>query len=242
MKQSLIVVEGPDDVAALREVFQRRFGWRKAKDQTPPAKGEHPFQWPDAETTVLVAQGKPDIPKRIVATIRDIETAERHYSQLGICFDPDTHTGPAALDWLVKECQLAGNWNADGICPVSISDGSVVDVIALPWDLGPIFNELADFRNLERVALAVLAKTDVAEGELITELLKKVQSAGRKVSWKTAFRLWAAVRYADKDPDTGGAMAQVFGQDEAARTSLDSVLCNSVFLSRLKRFAGTPAA
>lgn len=238
MKQSLIVVEGPDDLAALRELLDRRFGGQK-KGQV--ATREHSFVWRDLETRIIMSNGKDHMPELVHQRIRDLPTALFQFTQMGICFDPDRHSDAQILQWLGSVSGASAAWDKDGGCPVSIGDRAV-DVIALPWDIGPIFDDLEDFRNLERVALAVLAKSDTSEGALIEELLKKVQSAGKKVSWKTAFRLWAAIRYADKDPDTGGAMAHVFGQDEAVRTALDSVLCNSVLLSRLKKFAGTAAA
>jgi hypothetical protein len=229
MKSSVIVVEGPDDLAALREVFQRVLA-------CPQSKGGR-FCWPDGdmETEVLVSRSKSRIPQ----TVREqIARVPLPVIQVGVCFDPDKDSCDKAMLWLTAACDLPAAWDANGVCQVAV-DGRTVDVVALPWDFGPIFDELEDLRNLERVALAVLARVDPTEGKLIEELLLKLRTADKRVNWKTAFRLWAAVRYADSDPDTGGAMAKVFGQDDAVRTALNAVLNETVFLGRLKRFAGT---
>ncbi|MGD0090551.1 MAG: hypothetical protein ABSE73_11580 [Planctomycetota bacterium] len=238
MKQSLIVVEGPDDLAALRELFDRCFGAQKGG---AVAAREHAFRWKDAETRILMANGKDKMPNLIAHRIRDLPSADWPFTQMGICFDPDRHPDEQVLTWLRKNCKVEAPWNADGMCQARVADMNL-EIVALRWDLGPVFDQLKDLRNLERVALAVLAKTDPSEGKLIEELLEKVDSAKKPISWKTAFRLWAAIRYADSDPDTGGAMAHVFGQDQATRNALASVIEDSVFFSRLKRFAGAVPA
>ncbi|MCY3024233.1 MAG: hypothetical protein NTW87_35095 [Planctomycetota bacterium] len=241
MKYNLIVVEGPDDLAAIRELFQRRYGPVKTEGVhvAPGQPRTARFAWSDVETQVMVAMDKRRVAVRVKEQMQAIPTSDRPYCQIGVCFDPDEHDDGTVHAWLREECGVPDATPGDGVYRATCGNAKV-DIVPLPWDLGPMFDELKDFRNLERVALAVLAKTDAGEGKLIEELLEKVRSANKNISWKTAFRLWAAIRYADCDPGAGGAMAQVFGQDEQARQALETVLKDSPFLVRLRRFAGSP--
>jgi len=244
MRYSLIVVEGPDDLAAIRELFLRP-PLGPSKTQLLPSVPGMPrratFRWADAETEVWVALDKQRVAERVVEQVKAASTSAKPFCQIGVCFDPDEHNEEQVRAWLLKECGAREAKPADDSCEL-VSEDANVSIVALPWDAGRPFDRLENLRNLERVAIEILNRVEKEEGNLVDQFLEVLQSKKKHTSWKTAFRLWAAIRYADRDPDTGGAIGQVFGQDEAVRGALTSVIEGSVFLTRLKRFAGAANA
>jgi len=254
MTTNLIVAEGKDDLAALREILKRCLGGaiRKEKGggrfepQYPP--GNLPphdrVVWSSgdvvaAETHLLAALGRDVLGKRVAEQVKTQRADAPPLNLVGISFDPNGWTSEQCVAWAEGELRKQGLVLTSAAEGFAVAPPCGIAIVLLPWDLGTSFDELdAKLRNLERVALEILRQTDPAEAQLVDQFLAVLREKKKPISWKTAFRLWAAFRYADRDPGSG-AMDQVFGQDKCVHAALDAVLKDTPFLRRLALFAGT---
>jgi hypothetical protein len=73
--------------------------------------------------------------------------------------------------------------------------------------------------------------------ELLLELLYLIQQKGCKTTWKTAFKLFNAIR---KPSVEDGFVSQVFGQDKELRVGIEPVLRSSQLWERFSLLLGFP--
>ena len=242
MTSGLIVVEGPDDLSALREIFQRLLGGQVAPITHSEKYRGSLLVWPrddasnEREVRILVAGSRDQVPLVAREQLIGTATAASPNSYLGLCIDPNGQDHAQLQAWLKAGMQAPSIGQTETVDGLECVIGSrSVQVVYLLWDLGSLFDRLSDERNLERVAVEILQKTQPQEGAMVDGFLQTLQAQGMKTTWKTAFRLWAAIRYPDK-----GAMDQVFGQDNGVRAAVSEVLATSVLFRRLSLFAGQP--
>jgi len=237
MKCSLLVVEGPDDLVAIRSLLKHIFGGEvhEATDVFTREDRSSKLVWVDAIVYILIGRDKDRAAERLINQLNLTPPPDIPFTQVGSFFDPDSQSDDEARAWL--KCKL----ESKGVSLTGTEDGNFVTAQTIPvlcclWNLGDRFNDLDDQHNLERVAIEILNVSTVAEAEIILGFLCTLSEKSKRISWKTAFRLWSAMRYPDN-----GAMEQVFGQDESVRTSIGTVLKDSQLLTSLKRLAGTKA-
>ena len=233
MSRALVVVEGMDDVRALREIFCRCFDMRVQRD-APRRFDIPPLASEDGARTVYLVNGK----NRESAGTRAVEAIQERfvsdYDRIGLVFDPDHHEDVQWRAWcshllVHMTCEVG-----DEVWTVRHGEDEV-PFVPVPWDAGDSFDALdGKLRNLERVALAVAHRAVPEDTALVDQFLSILRTAGRKVSWKTAFRLLHALRKPDSD---AGIMDQIFGQDRALRACVAEILDATRLFRRLRYLA-----
>jgi len=81
----------------------------------------------------------------------------------------------------------------------------------------------------EHVAVEIMQTAAIARGRFVERFLHEIEGANFNVTWKTAFRLFDAIR---KPSVEDGFVAQVFGQDRDINDSVRPVLERSSTLQR----------
>ena len=240
MSSRLILCEGVDDLAALREVIARDCRRTGAGRSDRFRKGDiRSFQFLDGDRPpvhLVSVDGKGKFPERLSFFIAN-PSLDDPFDVIGVCFDPDSQTKMQASAWIRKKCipQGAETSKTEHGFRVTL-DERVTEVVPLPWCLGEVFDQLEDERNIERVALSILQDGAESESKLIDELLTHLRENQVETSWKTAIKLWNAVRLPASDGP--GFLAQVFGQDDCLRASKNSLLEGTPLLASLKYICG----
>lgn len=242
MRPILLLVEGPDDLAAFRELLLRRYGFTKRgrSERFPGARSEQYSQGTELELHLVAAEGRQGVAAVASKQIEE-PSLDAPFLRIGINFDPNGQSDDEWMAW-VRRCCLPSNATVSqaGVALCVQTGSPCTEVVPIPWDLGPVFNALDDRRNLERAVLGILDAAGSPEGELVRSLLAAIRDADFPTTWKSAVKLWNAIR--KPDADTVGFVAQVFGQDHALEQSLSSLLDGSDFLNRLEYFIRPIAA
>lgn len=236
MSRALVIVEGPDDLRALREILHRSFGLRVRKDMEKRFE-QCPLVSEDETRFVHLANGK----NRRSAGLRAVEAiTEYHmadYDRVGLVFDPDHHKDIEWCEWCGNLLRGIEHEVGEPVWTVR-HDRAEIPFVPVAWDAGPSFAGLPEkLRNLERVALAIAHNAVPEDTALVQRFLDMLREAGRKVTWKTAFRLLHALRKPDSD---AGIVDQVFGQDPKLRGCVDEILQSTRLWTRLSYLAGAP--
>lgn len=244
MIHSLLITEGKDDVRALREIFIRELGFSITRNQSPLfARTEETIetQEPACRLVIFAAGDRGRAAARSREVIVEGKLIRNGFTRLGVVFDPDDDHDDAWRSWIDSKV-LDEAWDVRELphaYQVATGTGTI-DLIPIPWDAGPVFDELnANLRSIERVAIGVLQEASREDSELVLKLLDQIQTSGRKISWKTAFRLLNAIR---KPETEDGFFAQVFGQDRELRSSVRKVLESTELMTRLQIVGGLSPA
>lgn len=120
----------------------------------------------------------------------------------------------------------------DGIYVVkSLDSWQETTVVPLPWIAEtPIFDDLPDLQNLERVLVGALHVAHPERSNVIEGWLNEVSERGWGQNWKTAAKLWHAVVYPKAE-----MYDKVAGQDHAVGAKLVEILQGTLLWSGLER-------
>ncbi|MEW6278836.1 MAG: hypothetical protein AB1758_09455 [Candidatus Eremiobacterota bacterium] len=220
---NLLLVEGADDRAAVREILTRHLQLSKVRSDifTMPERADA-FRGQAVVLHVLVVdEGKTKLGQRLTEQI-----PTGRWTRIGLVFDPD-HDDDVACDRWFQRLLPPGPTTAT---PLGVRlDDSGIEVLALPWKLGAVFDQLeAGWHALERVGLEILSRADPEEAKLVDEMLGVLRREGRSAGWHEAFRLWHAVR-----APKSGWVDKVFGQDPGLRQKAVETMAGSKFLDKL---------
>jgi hypothetical protein len=244
MIHSLLITEGKDDVRALREIFIRELGFSITRNQSPLfARTEETLKAQEhaCRLVIFAAGDRGRAAARSREMIVEGKLIRNGFTRLGVVFDPDDDGDDAWRSWIDSHI-LDEAWDVtelpDGYQVTT--DTGKIELIPVPWDAGPVFDELDESRrSIERVAIGVLQEASREDSELVLKLLDQIQKSGRKISWKTAFRLLNAIRRPETED---GFFAQVFGQDRELRSSVRTVLESTELMTRLRTVGGLSPA
>ena len=234
MSRRTIFCEGPDDLAALREIATRLLGATVLHGMpTGGASLERIAQLQLEEGTVEVKAGggKSELARRGALYLETLPPVP-DIVQVSLLFDPDDEpverffaSVPRAIhehapSWtLVDAPERAGCWRA------TRQEGESIVVAAVAWwgDV-EVLDGLSDAQSLERVILSV-ARRALSEEELafLVRVLEGIHALpGRRPTWKAAVHVLCALTDA-KTP--GHAMAQRFlGQNKSFRPHVEGTL------------------
>ncbi len=209
MIERACIVEGPDDLAVLRE-YVRTLG----HDHRPIKGAPREFEvvasgW---RTRFLNAQGKEKLAQRSL----DAATASQRPENLVVCFDPDG-----------KDTQHEFEFFLDGLraeeCHVTINSGHVTAttkrkqrlvIQPAPWRSATeeSFDGLDATRNLERILISGILTGCRSEPDCevllaaATKATEVIHSAIPKHDWKRAFRIFGAAIKPDAESFAEGLM------------------------------------
>lgn len=243
-----ILCEGPDDLTALREIALHAFGAqldRQGAQRGAGAGGEARkafLRTANARVEIIAGRsGKSALPKEIAADLAQLPPqiepqGEATVDIIAVVFDPDgdpeasfhreieKNIAGQATDWALAP-KAVGAWTA------TREPGEIVGLVAIPWRApGNVIDGLPDYRNLERVLCAVLARAYQPEAEIVERWLTEIQN--RKPGWKAALHLWCAL-VEEKASETNAA-ARVLHQNTACRPHALDVLREAGLLTDLQ--------
>ena len=248
MSLRYVLCEGPDDLTALREIGLHAFGAqmdRQSSQRGAGAGGEARkalLRTAAARIEIVAGRsGKSALPKEIAAYLAQLPPqiepqGEATVANLAVVFDPDGDPEASfhrdiektvvaqATDWTLAP-KSPGAWTA------TRQPGEVVELVAIPWRApGGVVDGLPDYRNLERVLCAVLARAYQAEAVIVERWLTEIQS--RKPAWKAALHLWCAL--VDEKATELNVAARVLHQNTACRPHALDVLREAGVLADLQ--------
>lgn len=240
MSKALLLTEGVDDVRALTEIFTRELSLETRRGgQTPQfSRDERWFDSDDLSRQVVVVCGNGRDPAATTLRehLREGKVRRLGFDRVALVFDPDDHSDVQWREWFTHEVLEPWDIEATDLgYSVSMQDASVA-VLPIPWDSGALFDDLSDAKRcVERVAMQILSGTDEKDTAMVLKLLEILQADGRKTNWKTAFRLFNAIR---KPSVEAGFFSTVFGQDKGLRSGIKPTLESTLMWPRLAFVAG----
>ena len=250
MSRFVLFCEGPEDLAALREVILRQFAFAKPVPSLPPPipvlVGElrrERLVKADLSLDLIIAGDRERV-GRLAADLASYDSPQDPIARIGLSFDPNGSNEPLWREWLEGSLQALRLSRAGWVYAAQPEGRTALEVVPLPWSWpGPVVYGLGDSHCLERVAVDLLGEASPVHhqrlGRWIDEL--RAEPGATAPTWKTAARLWNALAL----PDVAGAgfYAQVFGQNPATASVLGSKLAATDLGAALASFLRpTPAA
>ncbi len=233
MIELTILTEGPDDVAALTELFIRtgRVGTARpinsaaASTATTRDRMHHLTAYTADKKTksgtikIVAVVNESTLPTKIATeiaslSINDPGAPERRFA---LVYDPDVKT-PSQFEDAVHAALTVGApaWTLAKNGPrwTLTRFGETISLTAIPWCCdGPVLDSLPNVQNLERVLCAILAETYPAGVAYIEAWLEEIRDFRKELeitavpTWKAAIHLWCALVDDDK---TEAAVAKRF--------------------------------
>ena len=223
MSQRLVLVEGPDDVAALIEIGKRLFGATAGRVVGARLRLERDATLTVGATTIAVQaakNAKDGIPEAVVRAMETLPPQvagdEARYDRVAFVFDPDGDRPGAFVDrvhgalgalssvaspWLVTRDPGGETWSLSREAEESVALRGVA------WRAdGPTLGALDDLQNLERLLCRVLSASYPTLEPMIARWLAEIRATRqptKSLKWKAAVLLWAALVDEGATSDTG---------------------------------------
>jgi hypothetical protein len=233
-----VLCEGPDDERVLRELARRQFSCDKPDDI--PERSWHTVLRNDhwERIDIRPVDGRDALRQQAINLI-ELQKYEERITCLCISFDPDGDVESTWRKTLFESIEIEGyeTTEREGIYVVkSLDSWQETTVVPLPWIAEtPIFDDLPDQQNLERVLVGALHVAFPERSQVIEGWLNDVSARGWGQNWKTAAKLWHAVAYPKAELCT-----KVAGQDDVVGAKLVELLQGTLLWSGLAR-AFTPS-
>lgn len=254
-----ILCEGPEDIAALREIATRHFGAKPERGGGPSGAGQ------ERAVTLTLANGS----KVMASTAKGAKSAlapalaefleglpplagdpsPDRYSRVLVLFDPDADSIGTFCDGLEDAVRIT-KWTLHPLTSgrpgrgwwARRDPGERLLVEARAWSTtGDVLDGLADEQNLERVLCQVLARAYPDDVEWVAARLDEIRQRRDKVPrWKAAVHLWCAL--VDDKADELSAPARFLGQHKACKPHVRDVLETGGVLRDLRGVLGRPTA
>lgn len=230
MTQRLVLVEGPDDLAALRELAERLFHVTKAEQPPKPGASRKTIFQTSAGVRIEISVGlnaKDGLPKAVATAIRGLPPQmpgdEARTDKIAVLYDPDDDA-PGAFEarvdkelnaslplWAIQRSNFSC-WN------LRRGQEEPVELSLIAWKAnGPVLDGLPDQQNLERLISQIMVLAYPNERTRIEGWLSDIQELRRRLTsskapkWKAAVLLWAALVDDQVTADAGMA-SRFFGQ------------------------------
>lgn len=246
MSLRYILCEGPDDLTALREIAIHAFGAqidRQGAQRGAGAGGEarKALLCTASNRIEIVAgrSGKSALPKEIAAYLAQLPPqiepqGEVTVDLVAVVFDPDGDP-EASFHRDIERATMATGWTltpkSSGAWTATRQPDEVIGLRAIPWRAsGDVIGGLPDFRNLERVLCAVLARAYQPEAQIVERWLTEIRA--RSPGWKAALHLWCAL--VEEKATELNVAARVLHQNTACRPHALDVLREAGLLTDLE--------
>jgi len=193
-----IVAEGPDDLAAIRELLRRAggdVGGTIHEANRSPLKAKLRGQ----DVHVWAARGKKaELPQRTIDAAEG--TAGTRPDVVAVCFDPDASPRDTEFEFFGPKFEEVRHERAG---PLSVGpnpsfqiSGRTVRIVPAPWRLEPMptFAFLPHEANLERVLITGVLRSAIADSltDWASQATSSLVGLASKHGWKRAFRIWNA--------------------------------------------------
>lgn len=233
MSQRLVLVEGPDDVAALRELGTRLFLAKKKEQASKPgARRKEAFISPSGISIELSIglNAKDGLPKAVLQAVNglpaQISGDEARTEKMAVFYDPDADKPGDFEARIDKELKaLASSWkvqkNTPGHWLLRRDQEEAIELRAIAWKgAGALLDGLPDEQNLERLICQIMGSAYAGEQQRIETWLTAIQGARpllklKAPKWKAATLLWAAL-VDDQATSEVGIASRFMGQHKYA--------------------------
>jgi len=208
MTRRYVLVEGPDDVAALQEIGKRLYNARAGSVTGGTGRAERASTLALGATTIelrAALNAKDGIPTALCAWLESlapqVEGDETQHDRVAFVFDPDGDAPDAFVNKIDRMLKGLPSWTIvrqpeGALWTLARADEPPVVLRGVPWNAsGPTFGGLADHQNLERLLCRVLGSAYTDWAPIIAGWLDTIRAqrgAGKSLKWKAAVLLWAA--------------------------------------------------
>lgn len=254
MSRRIVLCEGPDDVAALREIATGIF-----RAATPGSAGRADAVMAgaagQARGQVLLAgrarleiravkNAKSQLAKGMATELAQLPPQvagdpEQRTRRIAAVFDPDAEGEEAFHRDIQREiARSARDWRlqqvTEGAWIARREAGERLWLRAIAWrGPGAPVDGLADHQNLERLLCAVAARAYPAEAALVTRWLEEIGSVrGAAAGWKAALHLWCAL--VEEKASEANAAARFLHQNKLCMPFVEPILREVSLLRALR--------
>jgi len=213
VSKRLVLVEGPDDVAALLEIGKRMFGATAGGVPGVPSRMERDATLTVGAATIAVRSAKnakDGLPEAVMRAVDQLPPLvagdEARHDRVAFVFDPDGDPPNAFVDrvhgalgalssvaspWSIARDASGDRWN------LSRAGEEPLALRGVAWRAdGLTLGGLDDLQNLERLLCRVLGAAYPALEPMVARWLGEVRAArppAKAIKWKAAVLLWAAL-------------------------------------------------
>lgn len=256
MTRRLVLCEGPDDVAALREIALRRFGAASHAHRTVGSAGRPTGARLSTPAGVALdilcpgvdePKGKSALPTLLARRLHllDGQTGGSDGTELvAVVYDPDAADASRFVAEVLesigriapeRRLDVRGShwWDA-------VQEADIVAVHVVGWrSPGEILDGLPDSQSLERMMSEVAGRAYPDLRTVVERWLTEMSARhSLKVSWKSAVHLWCAM--VEAKADEHNAPARFLGQNKLCDAHVGAVLSEASLLSDLRPLLGDP--
>jgi hypothetical protein len=208
MTRRFVLVEGPDDVAALQEIGKRLYNARAGGIAGGPGRAERASTLAVGATTIelrAALNAKDGIAAAMGAWLESlapqVEGDETRHDRVAFVFDPDGDAPDAFVNKVDRVLTALPTWSvvhrAEGATwRLTRADEPPIELCGVAWNAsGPPFDGLADHQNLERILCRVLGSAYAEWAPIVAgwlDTIRDKRGAGKALKWKAAVLLWAA--------------------------------------------------
>jgi hypothetical protein len=252
--KGFVICEGPEDVAALREIAMFLFACEVEKKNPSygPAGLERRMTLKRGDLTIEIvatANAKSGLAKTASLKLEGLIPGNRSddpasVGQIAVIFDPDECGAPVFFESLSKVVgEGAPSWKLDEFHPgvwTARRDGfEPVELRAIPWRApGGVVDSLPDSQNLDRLCCAVAREAFLEDSEMVIRWLEELAVKKKRIGWKSALHLWCAI--VDEKAGEITAAARFLHQNKACRPKVRPILEGVSLLKDLEAIFGPP--
>jgi hypothetical protein len=215
VSRRMVLCEGPDDVAALREIAMGIFGavtprpgvaWAESKaGAAGQARGQLLLAGRARIEIRAVKNAKSQIAKALATELAQLppqveSDGELRTRQVAALFDPDDEGAERFFRDVEREVKRGATaWRLTelrgGVWMARRQSGERLLLRAVPWrGPGSPADGLADHQNLERLLCAIAARAYPAEAAMVERWLTEMsRMRATPPGWKAALHLWCAL-------------------------------------------------
>jgi len=251
----LFVCEGPEDLAALRELFILLYEATTVKSTGVPllAAGEarrQQLRVQHRQIDLIASQtgksGLGDMAAQLLETAPrgDWATDPEAIEWICIVYDPDEPDENAyctellaaierrAQSWRIGLVSI-GEWTAER------GPGELVRVRAVPWRApGAVADRSADKQSLDRLLCSVAARAFPEDARIVERWLMELNELGKHPGWKAALHLWCAL--VEQKASESNAAARFLRQNSICRPHVRGIVEEVSLLHDLTLLLGAP--
>jgi hypothetical protein len=250
----LVYCEGPDDIAALRELLVRFFGASVEPTVTalPPA-GRQRKQCLRIGAQLLELHAVPEAKSglwcaaaKLLGGLPRVKMTDDPdgIGRIWVVYDPDGQGADAfcraiapAFEKHASQWKLTPGGRADWVA--ERDPGERVSLAAIAWRAPDgVVDGLADTQSLDRLVCAVAARAFPEESRVVHRWLDELTASGKRPGWKAALHLWCAVVEQKANEDT--AAVRFLGQNRLCEAHARGALEEVSLLKDLASLAAPP--
>jgi hypothetical protein len=221
VSKRLLLCEGPEDLAALREILHVHFSATRTEEPNPNSSSKVE-QWSVGGKTIRLINALDR--QRVLRFAVELITSDSPSDPIewvGLSFDPNGDDEARWRAWLEKGLQRLNLRRTGSSYEANPPERIPLGIIPLPWlSTGPVHYGLSNSQCLERCAIDALSATYPNHHRRVEKWINELRTEqpAHPPSWKTAARLWNALSLPDVSGQ--GFYSQVFGNHEPLRLAI----------------------